>query len=139
MQQNTTHDSINTVQQDRSRFLRFPKIFLRGTVWRAIFLSLLTMSIIPVGILAFVLIQQSSDALIAEAEQNLRIIVSGRANEIDLRLKEIQNKTDIAAQYAAHALQQPIDVAAIAKTNKRYLPDQRKIIGLDEVLPHIGW
>lgn len=105
---------------------------LHGSVARAILLSLLAVSIVPIAIVAFIFIQQSSTALIEEATQNLIVITNSRANEINLRLRQIQDKTGIAAYSASTLLQGDVDAATVAKHIERYKPDQRNIVGLDE-------
>ncbi len=112
--------------------------FLHGSVARAILISLLAVSIVPVGIVAWFFIEQSSAALILEAKQNLMVITNGRATEIDLRLKEIQDKTEIASHYAADLLEQSVDETTVAKSLSRYQPDQRNIIGLDKFYSDSG-
>jgi HAMP domain-containing protein len=64
-------------------------------------------------------------------ENNLQLLAQAKAEEIDLRLREVIHVTEIAASQTAFALQQELDSDEVQARLSRYQPDPRNILGLD--------
>jgi hypothetical protein len=64
-------------------------------------------------------------------ENNLQLLAQAKAEEIDLRLREVIHVTEIAASQTAFALQQEVDSDEVQARLSRYQPDPRNILGLD--------
>lgn len=106
-------------------------IWLKGSIARAMLLSLLSISIIPIVIISITFINTSMDALTRQMEANLQILVEAKAEEINIRLDEILNITQIATEQASLTLEKDISSEEMFDFNKYYKPDSRNIVGLD--------
>ncbi|HSD82448.1 MAG TPA: cache domain-containing protein [Anaerolineae bacterium] len=103
----------------------------KGTLARAILLSLLVISIAPLVFISVLFINESSTALNQQLNDHLQDLAQARANDINNRLEEVKRQTEIAAQQAAFILQQPVADTLATRRINRYKPDQRNIVGLD--------
>lgn len=105
--------------------------WFRGSFARAILLALLFISIIPIIFISALFINSSTKALTNQMEANLFMLAQSKAEEIDLRLQEVWDSTEIAARQAAHVMERESTSAEVAQKIIRYQPDQRNIVGLD--------
>jgi HAMP domain-containing protein len=105
--------------------------WLQGSVYRAILLALIIVSVVPIVTISFLFTRQSMEALTHQMEENLLLLAQSKAEEINLQLTGVMDSTVIAAYQAAGVLQQPLDQAQIEERLARYRPDHRGIVGLD--------
>lgn len=105
--------------------------WLQGSIYRAILLAFILVSVIPIIIISVLFTRQSMEALTAQMETNLQQLVGAKAEEINLKLDEVMHHTMIASQLAATALQQPVEQTEVSQKIERYQPDHRQIVGLD--------
>lgn len=103
----------------------------RGSFARAILLALLFISIIPIIFVSVLFINTSTKALTNQMEANLTVLAHSKAEEINLRLQEVWDSTEIAARQAAHVMEKEIPSAEITQRIANYQPDTRNIVGLD--------
>lgn len=105
--------------------------WLQGSIYRAILLAFILVSVVPIIIISILFTQHSMDALTRQMEENLQLLAQAKAEEINLKLDEVMHSTLIAAQMAATTLQEPVETAVTQQRITRYLSDQRGITGLD--------
>lgn len=105
--------------------------WLRGSIYRAILLAFILVSVIPIVLISVLFTRQSMDALTRQMEENLQLLAQSKAAEIDLKLDDIMHSTVIASQLAADALQTPSEPTNVSQSLARYRPDSRQIVGLD--------
>jgi len=105
--------------------------WLQGSIYRAILLAFILVSVVPIIIISVLFTRHSMDALTRQMEENLQLLAQAKAEEINLKLDEVMHSTLIASHMAAEALQEPMDTAVARQRVARYLPDQRQIVGLD--------
>lgn len=106
-------------------------LWTKGSFARALLIAFLAISIVPLLLILPLFTNQSTEALTAQMENNLLLLVQSRAEEINIRLTEVLHTTLIATQQAAFVLQQDIDDTEIEERLARYQPDHRNILGLD--------
>jgi HAMP domain-containing protein len=107
------------------------KTFTSGSFARAILVTLLLVSIVPILIISITFVNQSTASLTEQMEANLELLVRAKAEEIDLRLNQVVAATEIAADQVAFSLQTDVSDEAVDQGLARYAPDQRDIYGLD--------
>ena len=83
--------------------------WLQGSVYRALLLAFIVLSVVPIVIISYFFIRQSMDALTDQMERNLQLLVSSKAEEINLKLIDVRHSTAVASHLATDALQQPVD------------------------------
>ena len=105
--------------------------WLQGSIYRAILLAFILVSVLPIIIISVLYTQHSMDALTEQMEGNLQLLAQSKAEEINLHLDEVMRNTLIAAHMATEVLQTPVETAVVQENIPHYLPDQRNIIGLD--------
>ena len=105
--------------------------WLQGSIYRAILLSFILVSVVPIIIISLLFTRQSMDALTLQMEENLQLLAQSKAEEINLKLEEVMRHTLIASSIAGKVLQEPVETAVIQQQIPHYLPDQRQIVGLD--------
>lgn len=105
--------------------------WFKGSIRRVILLAFILLSVLPIVIITFLFTRQSTEALTMQMEQNLQLLASSKAEEINLRLDEVMHNTIIAASLASEALEAPISQEEIDAELTRYGRDGRSILGLD--------
>lgn len=105
--------------------------WLRGSIYRAILLAFILVSVIPIVLISFLFTRQSMEALTHQMEENLQLLAQSKAAEINLRLDDVMHSTVVASHLAAEALQTPPNADSLGQRLSRYQPDARQIIGLD--------
>ena len=105
--------------------------WLQGSIYRAILLAFILVSVVPIIIISVLFTQHSMDALTQQMEENLQLLAQAKAEEINLKLDEVMHSTLIASYMASDALQEPVDTAVTQQRVTHYQPDQRQIVGLD--------
>lgn len=105
--------------------------WLQGSIYRAILLAFILVSVIPIVLISLLFTRQSMEALTRQMEENLQLLAQAKAEEINLKLDEVMHTTLIAAQLAAEALQTPADPTQLSQSLAHYRPDSRQIVGLD--------
>ncbi len=105
--------------------------WFQGSIYRAILLSFILVSVVPIIIISLLFTQQSMDALTEQMEENLQLLAQAKADEINLQLDEVMSNTLLASYMATDVLQEPVDTAVLQDKIPQYLPDQRNIVGLD--------
>ncbi|MCL4263614.1 MAG: Cache 3/Cache 2 fusion domain-containing protein [Anaerolineae bacterium] len=105
--------------------------WLQGSIYRAILLAFILVSVIPIVLISLLFTRQSMEALTRQMEENLQLLAQSKAEEIDLKLDEVMHSTLIAAHLTAEALQTPTDPARLSENLTHYRPDSRQIVGLD--------
>lgn len=105
--------------------------WLQGSIYRAILLAFILVSVVPIIIISILFTRQSMDALTQQMEENLQLLAQSKAEEINLKLDEVMHSTQIATHMAAGALQEPVDTAVVQQRLANYRPDHRQIVGLD--------
>ncbi|MGB1249031.1 MAG: sensor histidine kinase [Candidatus Promineifilaceae bacterium] len=112
--------------------------WLKRSLTRVILIALLSFSVIPILIVSILFTSQSMRALTAQMEANLLQLASARAEEINIRLNEVANTTQIAAHQAVEVLETPIDDEIVTTELMRYQLDNRGILGLDDYYNRSG-
>lgn len=107
------------------------KMWTSRSFARMILVAFLLVSTIPILILSVLFVTQSTDALTKQMENNLQLIAEAKAAEIDLRLKEVINMTEVAAHQAVELLETDFDPDMVSAGIDKYKPDSRNILGLD--------
>ena len=87
--------------------------WLQGSIYRAILLAFILVSVVPIIIISVLFTRHSMDALTQQMEENLQLLTQAKAEEINLRLDEVMRSTLIASHMAAEALQEPVDTAVV--------------------------
>ena len=105
--------------------------WLKGSIHRALLISFITISVVPIVVIAVFFTKQSMQALTEQMEENLQQLALSKAEEINLKLTEVMDNTRIAAHLAAATLEQPISSTEISASIEKYQPDGRNIVGLD--------
>lgn len=105
--------------------------WLSKSIYRAIFLALLMVAVIPIIFLSWIFTRQSTESLTDQLEQNLSDLAVSSANEVNLRLEEVMHNTMVASQMATSALEKEMAAAEIEQRLTRYQLDGRNIWGLD--------
>jgi HAMP domain-containing protein len=105
--------------------------WLQGSIYRALLLAFIFVSVIPIVVISVLFTRQSMDALTRQMEENLELLVQSKAEEINLKLDEVMHSTVIAAHLAAESLQTSADPTYVSQSLARYQPDSRQILGLD--------
>lgn len=108
--------------------MRQPMQWVRGSIYRALLLAFIAVSVVPIVLISYLFIRQSMDALTRQTEENLQLLAASKAEEINLKLGDVMHSTVVAAHLAAEALQHPPDPASQLA---RYQQDARGIWGLD--------
>ncbi|GAB4152994.1 MAG: hypothetical protein Fur0021_18300 [Candidatus Promineifilaceae bacterium] len=111
--------------------MRQPMQWVRGSIYRALLLAFIAVSVVPIVLISYLFMRQSMDALTRQTEENLQLLAASKAEEINLKLGDVMHSTVVAAHLAAEALQRPIDGALAAQQLSRYQQDDRAIWGLD--------
>jgi HAMP domain-containing protein len=97
---------------------------------RTLLTTLLLIAILPVGVVAYLLINASSQALTRQMESYVLSLAASKAQEIELKLEQVQSHTEIAAQAARLVLQLEMWPEAIAARMSSYEFDERGVLGL---------
>ena len=105
--------------------------WLKGSIHRALLISFITISVVPIVVISVFFTKQSMQALTEQMEENLQQLALSKAEEINLKLTEVMDNTRIAAHLAAATLEQPISSTEINASIEKYQPDGRNIVGLD--------
>lgn len=111
--------------------MRQPMQWVRGSIYRALLLAFIAVSVVPIVLISYLFIRQSMDALTRQTEENLQLLAASKAEEINLKLGDVMHSTVVAAHLAAEALQRAPDAALAAQQLSRYQQDDRAIWGLD--------
>lgn len=111
--------------------MRQPMQWVRGSIYRALLLAFIAVSVVPIVLISYLFIRQSMDALTRQTEENLQLLAASKAEEINLKLGDVMHSTVVAAHLAAEALQRAPDPALAAQQLSRYQQDDRAIWGLD--------
>ncbi|MEW5985414.1 MAG: cache domain-containing protein [Chloroflexota bacterium] len=114
------------------------KKWLQGSFARAILLALLIISIVPIALISTLFINQSTAALTAQMEANLQMLAQSKAEEINLKLNQVLDATQIAARQAAFDMQREVSSEDVDSRMARYRPDGRNILGLDVYYQEAG-
>lgn len=110
------------------------RVWLQGSIARAILLAMLVISIVPIVIISSLFINESSNALTEQMEDNVQLLTTTRAAEMNLLLSDVEHTTMIAARQAALVLGRAADTPVSSLNPEalaRYQPDARNIRGLD--------
>jgi two-component system, NtrC family, sensor kinase len=107
------------------------KFWQRGSIAQAMLLAFLVVAIVPLVVFAAISINQSSNALTRQMEENLNLVASAKADEINIRLTEVLHNTQIATRHAELVLGSADEVPVSPEALARYQPDDRSILGLD--------
>lgn len=109
------------------------QVWVQRSIAQAVLLALLLVSIVPIVLISVLFINDSSEALTRQMEDNLQLIASTRAAEMNLLLTDVVNTTVIAARHASLVLGPEGDGSSTPAPEAlaRYQPDERNIIGLD--------
>jgi HAMP domain-containing protein len=102
-----------------------------ASIARATLLSLLLVAIVPIIVVAALFVTQSRQALVHQAESNLLLLARSKAEEVNLRLKEVRHQNEIAARKAEQLLQETVPPAEVDEHMRRYERDERGVLGLD--------
>ncbi|MEW5985234.1 MAG: cache domain-containing protein [Chloroflexota bacterium] len=105
---------------------------LKNSLTRTFLVTLLLIAILPLGAVAYWLIQASGQALNDQMESYVLRLTEGKAQEIELKLEQIRSHTVIAAQAAQLVLQLEITPETLAARMTPYQVDDRGILGLPE-------
>jgi len=105
--------------------------WLQGSFARAILLTSLVVSTVPIALFSILSIRQNTEVLTEQTQTNLQTIVEARAATIDLKLKETLDTTRIAAHGVDDLLHEERTSDQIQEQMTRYQPDSRNILGLD--------
>lgn len=105
--------------------------WFKESIARILLLAFIVISVVPIIIISILFIRQSMDALTAQMEANLQLLAEAKAQEINIKLEEVQNTTEIAARQASYVLQEDLDDGVVRQKMARYQPDTRNILGLD--------
>lgn len=112
--------------------------WFKASIARTIMAALLFVSVVPIILISVLYVRQSTSALTMQMENNLSQLVSSKAEEIELRLKEVGHTTIIAANQAEEVLEVELSQGAVVDGISKYAPDSRQILGLDQYYNEIG-
>lgn len=105
--------------------------WLQGSIYRAILLAFILVSVAPIIIISVLFTQHSMEALTEQMEENLQLLAQAKAEEINLKLDEVMHTTLIATYMAGETLREPVDTAVVQQRLRDYQPDHRHIVGMD--------
>lgn len=105
--------------------------WIKGSIHRALLIAFITVSVVPIVIISVLFSQQSMAALTTQMERNLQQLALSKAEEINLKLTEVMDNTQIAAHLVALSLNKPYYTGSTEEALAKYQPDARNIVGLD--------
>lgn len=109
-----------------------------GSIHRALLIAFITISVVPIVIISVLFSQQSMAALTTQMEKNLQQLALAKAEEINLKLVEVMNNTQIAAHMVELSLTHPSHNSSAEEALAKYQPDSRNIVGLDVYYQEAG-
>lgn len=106
--------------------------WLTGSLTRTFLATLLLIALVPPVVVAYFLISASSQALTEQMESYILRLAEAKAEEIELKLEQVQSHTEIATQATALVLQLEIPLQTLEARMTSYQTDERGVWGLPE-------
>jgi HAMP domain-containing protein len=94
--------------------------------------TLLMIALVPLAVVGYFLINASSQALTEQMESYILRLAEAKAEEIELKLEQVQSHTQIATQATALVLQLQIPLQTLEARMASYQMDGRGVWGLPE-------